>query len=113
MTEIVALMQEAGDDLFAGMVKSLEDDLAGFRALVNGGAAADGTTVMRSAHSLKGASRSLGAQALGDFCAELERLAKSGEISEIQRRLADNQTLAEHSLNALRDAASAAAGSGH
>ncbi len=109
VNEIVKLMKGSGDDLFASMVNSLEADLAGFCELVNSGAtAADEMAVVRSAHSLKGASRGLGAQALGDFYAELERLAKSGDIGQIRRRLADNQTLAEHSLNALRNAASVA-----
>lgn len=107
VNEIVKLMREAGDDAFEGLISGMRNDIDGFQALL-GSATIDEVAVGRTAHGLKGACRSLGAAALGDLYAECERLAKTGETTEIQRRHADNQMLIADSLAALRAAAAAA-----
>jgi signal transduction histidine kinase/CheY-like chemotaxis protein/HPt (histidine-containing phosphotransfer) domain-containing protein len=54
------------------------------------------------AHSLKGTSATLGALALSNECAELERLARAGRLQEVPARLEAIATEAEVASRALR-----------
>jgi HPt (histidine-containing phosphotransfer) domain-containing protein len=91
--------------LFTGFVAKLEADLTGFGAtfaacLARGDAAA----AVRAAHTLKGACRQLGAAALGDLFADIERTAKAGDHGEAQRKFNGAGPLVSRSLDALKRA---------
>jgi hypothetical protein len=53
---------------------------------------------------LKGASRQLGAQALGDLFADIERCANSGNYVEAQRTFEGGAELIAETLEALKRA---------
>jgi HPt (histidine-containing phosphotransfer) domain-containing protein len=93
------------DDVLSEFVRKLEGDLAGFGAAfsdyITGG---DTTGAVRAAHTLKGTCRQLGAQALGDLFADIERSAKAGDYAEAKRRFDGAASLVAQSLEALKDA---------
>jgi HPt (histidine-containing phosphotransfer) domain-containing protein len=92
-------------DLFAGFVRKLEEDLTGFAsAFAEAVGRGDGASATRAAHRLKGACRQLGAAALGDFFADIERTAKAGEYERAQRIFHDGAGLISRSLDALKRA---------
>jgi HPt (histidine-containing phosphotransfer) domain-containing protein len=92
-------------DLFAGFVRKLEEDLAGFGpAFAEALGRGDGASAVRVAHRLKGACRQLGAAALGDLFADIERTAKAGDHDGAQRRFQDGSGLISRSLDALKRA---------
>ena len=100
--EIRQLTDEAGPDVFSGLVRSLEKELNAFDARFSGWIAQrDAAAVARAAHALKGSSHSLGAQALGDLFAELEQLAKAGNLPEAARKYAESKTIGGESILAL------------
>ena len=104
--EIRKIEQATGNtELFPGFVRKLEGFLAGFSAdfssLVARG---DATGAVRSAHTLKGTSRQLGAVALGDLFAEVERSAKAGDFAEAKRTFDGGASLISASLEALKKA---------
>ena len=93
------------NDVLSGFVRKLEGDLAGFGAAFSDCIArGDTAAAIRSAHTLKGASRQLGAQALGDLFADIERSAKAGDYAEVKRKLEDGASLIAQSLEALKRA---------
>jgi signal transduction histidine kinase/DNA-binding response OmpR family regulator/HPt (histidine-containing phosphotransfer) domain-containing protein len=107
--EIKMLTDEAGPDVFSGLVRGLEKDLNAFDAGVDGWIAQrDANGMSRAAHSLKGSSRSLGAQALGDLFAEIEKTAKTGDITEAHRIYTAGRKTGPDSILALSQHALAA-----
>ena len=91
--------------LFAGFVRKLEEDVAAFGTVFASAVAqGDSTAAARAAHKLKGASRQLGAAALGDLFAEIEHLAKAGNPVEGQGKFEAASELISQSLDALRRA---------
>lgn len=50
--------------------------------------AGDLERLRRSAHSLKGSSSNIGAQALAEYCSALEASARDGEVAEVPGALA-------------------------
>ena len=104
--EIRQLEQATGKhDLLAGFVRMLEGNLAGFgTAFSDCLARGDTAGAQRAAHTLKGASRQLGAQALGDLFADIERSAKAGDYAEAKRRHDGGASLIAQSLEALKHA---------
>ena len=97
------LTDEAGPDVFIGLVQNLEKDLDAFDTALSGWMSQrDAVGVARAAHSLKGASHSLGAQALGDLFAELEQLAKMGQLDEAAHQYAENKQIGSKSILALK-----------
>jgi HPt (histidine-containing phosphotransfer) domain-containing protein len=100
--EIKMLTDEAGPEVFSALVRSLEKDLNVFDAGLNGWMAQrDAQGVARAAHSLKGSSHSLGAQALGNLFAEIETLAKAGHLDEAGRAYAAGRAIGIDSIAAL------------
>ncbi len=92
-------------DVFSGFVTTLERNLASFatsfgECIARGDAA--GAT--RAAHTLKGACHQLGAQALGDLFAEIERSSKAGDYAGAKRRFDGGVSLIARSLQALKHA---------
>jgi signal transduction histidine kinase/CheY-like chemotaxis protein/HPt (histidine-containing phosphotransfer) domain-containing protein len=97
------LTDEAGPDVFIGLVSSLEKDLNSFDTAMGGWMAQrDATGVARAAHSLKGSSHSLGAQALGDLFAEIEQLSKTGQLDEAAHQYAESKKIGDDSILALK-----------
>jgi HPt (histidine-containing phosphotransfer) domain-containing protein len=93
------------DDLHAVFVRKLEANLASFATTFSEHlACGDAASAVRAAHTLKGSCRQLGAQALGDLFADIERIAKSGEHAEAMRRFDAAASLIEESLQALKRA---------
>lgn len=93
------------EDLHAAFVRRLEVSLAGFGAAFSDCVARGDTAgAVRAAHTLKGSCRQLGAQALGDLFADIERSAKSGDYAEAKRRFDGAASLVAQSLEALKDA---------
>ena len=92
-------------DVLSGLVGKLEASIAGFpnafcACLTRGDAAG----AARAAHTLKGSCHQLGAQALGELFAEIERTAKAGDYDGAQRKFHDAGPLIARSLEALRRA---------
>lgn len=107
--EIKMLTDEAGPDVFSGLVRGLEKDLAAFDAGVEGWMdKQDAHSMSRAAHSLKGSSHSLGAQALGNLFADIERVAKTGDIGAAHRIYSAGKTTGNDSIVALNQRAVAA-----
>lgn len=98
-------LREALGDELDGIVKLYVDGLPTQSAeLVALLAAHDLPTLRRSAHSLKGSSVSMGAQALGLAAAQIEKLAASGiESAELREEVAGIVALATDTEQALRD----------
>ena len=90
-------------DVFSGFVVTLERNLASFAASFGDCIArGDIAGATRAAHTLKGACHQLGAQALGDLFAEIERSAKTGDYAEAKRRFDGGGSLIARSLQALK-----------
>ena len=91
------------NDVFSGFVTTLERNLASFAASF-GDYIARGDTAgaTRAAHTLKGACHQLGAQALGDLFADIERSAKAGDYAGAKRRFDSGGSLIARSLQALK-----------
>jgi HPt (histidine-containing phosphotransfer) domain-containing protein len=104
--EIRRLEQATGkNDLLAGFVRMLEGNLAGFsKAFSDCLERGDTAGAQRAAHTLKGASRQLGAQALGELFADIERSAKAGDYAEARRKFVDGAALIAQSVEALKHA---------
>ena len=106
VADIRRIEQATGrNGIFAGCVQKLEENLAEFgSAFAACMAKGDLTGAARAAHTLKGASRQLGAQALGDLFADIERWAKAGDYEQAQRTLEGGAALIADSIEALRSA---------
>jgi chemotaxis protein histidine kinase CheA len=93
------------DDVLSGFVRKLEGNLAGFgAAFCDCIARGDTTGAVRAAHTLKGTCHQLGAQALGDLFADIERSAKAGDYAEAKRKFEGGASLIAQSLEALKQA---------
>jgi HPt (histidine-containing phosphotransfer) domain-containing protein len=97
-------LREALGDELDGIIKLYVDGLPEQAdALVQLLAAQDLPTLRRTAHSLKGSSVSMGAQALGALSAQIERLAATGTLSdELASQVAQVQALATDTAQLLR-----------
>jgi HPt (histidine-containing phosphotransfer) domain-containing protein len=106
LDEIKRLEEATGKhDLLASFVRMLEGNLAGFGTTFSDCVArGDPSSALRAAHTLKGASRQLGAQALGELFAEIERSAKAGDYAEARRKFDDGAALIARSVEALKQA---------
>ena len=93
------------DDVLASFVRKLEGNLAGFGAAFSDHVArGDTTAALRAAHTLKGTCLQLGAQALGELFADIERCAKAGDYAEAKRKFDGGAALIAQSLEALKHA---------
>ena len=91
------------NDLLPGFVAKLENNIAAFpKSFSDCMARGDAAGAARAVHSLKGASRQLGARALGDLFADIERSAKAGDYAEAQRKFEGGATLIAQTLEALK-----------
>ena len=92
-------------DVLSGLVQILERNLAGFGAafaeLITKG---DAVGAKRAAHTLKGTCHQLGAKALGDLFAEIERHAAAGDYAEAKRKFEGGASLVAQSIEALKHA---------
>jgi len=104
--EIRRIEQVTGrNDMLVWLVGKLEENVAAFRAaFVEHVARGDASGAVRAAHTLKGTCRQLGAQALGDLFADIERFAKDGDYAEAERKFDGGARLIEESLTALKQA---------
>ncbi|HEX5129542.1 MAG TPA: Hpt domain-containing protein, partial [Usitatibacter sp.] len=73
-------------------------------------AAADPALVAATAHRIKGASRSVGAAAMGEASEALEAAARRGDWVELRARLAEARREADRLSAHLADASQAHAG---
>ena len=93
------------DDVLAKFVCTLEGNLADFGAAFSDHIARGDTTgAVRAAHTLKGTCRQLGAPALGDLFADIERSAEDGDFAEAKRKFDGGTSLIAQSLEALKHA---------
>jgi HPt (histidine-containing phosphotransfer) domain-containing protein len=106
VAEIRRIEQASGrDGIFRGCVQKLESNLADFRATFMACVARGDTLgAVRSAHTLKGSCRQLGAQALGDLFADIERRMKDGDYATAERTFDAAADLVSESLDALKRA---------
>ncbi len=104
--EIRRIEQATGrDDMLSGFVRNLAGNLASFGAVFSDCIARGDTTgAERAAHTLKGVCRQLGAPALGDLFADIERSAKAGDYAEAKRTFDGGASLIAQSLEALKHA---------
>jgi HPt (histidine-containing phosphotransfer) domain-containing protein len=92
-------------DVLSGIVATLEKNIAGFSAAFSGYIArGDGLGAARAAHTLRGSCHQVGAQALGNLFAEIERSANTGNYAEARRSLDAGAALMARSLEALKQA---------
>lgn len=92
-------------DVLSGFVQKLEASLAAFAATFSDCVArGDAAAAARAAHTLKGSCHQLGAQALGNLFAEIERATKAGDYADARRRFEDAAGLIAQSLDALKSA---------
>lgn len=92
-------------DVFSGLVGKLEASIAGFpNAFCDCLSRDDAAGAARAAHTLKGSCHQLGAQALGELFADIERSARAGDYDGAQRKFHDAGALIARSLEALRRA---------
>jgi two-component system sensor histidine kinase/response regulator len=93
------------DNVLSGFVRKLEGNLAGFGAAFSDCIARGDTTgAVRAAHTLRGTCSQLGAQALGDLFADIERSAKAGDYADAKRKFDGAASLIARSLEALKQA---------
>jgi HPt (histidine-containing phosphotransfer) domain-containing protein len=93
------------NDVLAGFIRTLESNLAGFRAAFSDCIARGDTKgATRAAHTLKGTCRQLGARALGDLFADIESRARTGDYAGAKRRFDGGVGLIVQSLQALKRA---------
>lgn len=93
------------EDLLAGFVIKLEANIANFQKTFSDCMArGDNAGAGRAVHSLKGASRQLGARALGELFADIERSAKAGDYAEAQRIFEAGASLIAQTIEALKRA---------
>lgn len=104
--EIRAIERAAGrDDVLSAFVSTLERNLADFTSAFDECiASGDATGATRAAHTLKGACRQLGAEALGDVFEEIERSARAGDYVAAGRSFEAAAGLIVQSLQALKSA---------
>jgi HPt (histidine-containing phosphotransfer) domain-containing protein len=106
VAEIRQLERKVGrSDVLSGFIRALECNLAGFPAafrhcLANG----DPGGAMRAAHTLKGSTLQLGAQALAELFGEIEAAAKAGDYAAALRKFHAASDLIAQSLEALKQA---------
>lgn len=106
VAEIRRIERASGrDGIFAGCVSKLEANLADFRATSAACIArGDALGAVRAAHTLKGSCRQLGAQALGDLFADIERIMKGGDYAQAEHTFDAAAGLISDSLDALKRA---------
>jgi HPt (histidine-containing phosphotransfer) domain-containing protein len=78
-------LEQAGDDeeMLAELLVLFHDSSASDLARINGGlAAGDSVAVADAAHSIKGASASLGVEGVRKIAAELEKKGRAGDLSQ-------------------------------
>lgn len=76
------LRVEGKPDVFAELVASYEQEAPALIAAIRKAIAEAHSEKLRAAaHTLKGASRNLGATRLGDMCAEVEKIGKAGLVN--------------------------------
>jgi HPt (histidine-containing phosphotransfer) domain-containing protein len=108
--ELIAEIKRVGElsgrkDLFGRFVRSLEMNLEGFGpAFAECVARGDGRGAALAAHALKGSCRQLGAFALGELFAEIERAAKAGDYAAAEEEYRVSAGLIAQSLAALKQA---------
>ena len=104
--EIRRIEQVTGrNDMLVWLVGKLEENVTAFRAaFLDYVARGDASGAVRAAHTLKGTCRQLGAEALGDLFAEIERFAKDGDYAAAQRTFDGGAGLIRQSLTALKQA---------
>jgi HPt (histidine-containing phosphotransfer) domain-containing protein len=106
IAEIRRIEQVGGrGGIFARCVRNLESNLAAFsEAFTASVARGDTVGAARAAHSLKGSCQQLGAQALGELFADIERCAKVGNYAEALRTFDGGAALIADSIEALKRA---------
>jgi HPt (histidine-containing phosphotransfer) domain-containing protein len=104
--EIRKIEQATGrTDVLSGLVEILERNIAGFSAaFADHIARGDAVGAKRAAHTLKGTCHQLGAKALGDLFAEIERSAHAGDYAEAKRKFEGGASLVAQSIEALKHA---------
>ncbi len=102
--EIRHIERAAGrTDVFTGFIRTLERSVAAFSAEFHGCIERGDTAgAARAAHTLKGTSHQLGAQALGDLFADIERRARAGDYAGAARAFDAAGSLIARSLQALK-----------
>ncbi|MFN3610435.1 Hpt domain-containing protein [Tepidimonas sp.] len=99
LDELLSLLGDEFRDITRLFVEQLEGELADLRAAR---AAQDWQALYRRAHALKGSSGNMGATALSESAARLERAARDGDADGVEREIAAIELLAPQTVQALR-----------
>jgi HPt (histidine-containing phosphotransfer) domain-containing protein len=103
LEEIRRIERAGGGDMLAGFVCRLEGNLADFAEVFSDHVAhGDARGALRAAHSLKGMCHQLGARALGELFADIERSVKAGDYADARRKFDGGNDLIARSLDALK-----------
>lgn len=109
--QALAYLEEiGGNDLVQELIAMFQDDAP--RRLAEAKTAAqvaDAVTARRAVHTLRSTSGQLGLASLSAVCAQLEDLAKNGELAVFSQRLPEVEALSTAGIAELLRAAAAAA----
>jgi len=100
LDELVTLLGDEFREITQLFVDQLDDEVAQLQAARAG---QDWRLLNRRAHALKGSSGNMGAMALAQAAAALEKAALVPDVSAIDQSLASIVELAPQSVQALRD----------
>ncbi len=96
-------MRNASVDAYRTMIDNLDRDLAKYALVLQTCVAGEPMEdVRRIAHSVKGSSRAMGAQVLGEIFSTLEQHAKARDIDGARHLHASSHSAIEQSMAALR-----------
>jgi HPt (histidine-containing phosphotransfer) domain-containing protein len=96
------LVELTGDrDFVASLLADFPGQLAAMMADIRAGRPADPALVHRQAHSLKSSAAQLGARALAEQSARVERAARENATGELDAQLPELEDLARRTVEAL------------
>ena len=101
--ETLSELREILDDEFPLLITTYVDDadqrMIRLRAAIEAG---DAEQIKAESHALKGSSRNLGANPVGDLFAKMEVLGNSGQLDDVSNLLADIEASLLTTQNYLR-----------
>ncbi len=96
------MMDEEGDFLKEIVNLFITDSVNTLEDIKKHAASDDIGAMNKSAHKLKGSSLSIGAQALGEYCFKLEKMAAFTNDEEKEQSMKDLQSLYDQSVEELK-----------
>jgi len=99
LTDLAEIM---GDDMGMLLETYIDDCTGKVTEICTMSLATDQDEIFKMAHSLKGSSRNIGVTEFADYCAEAERLARTGELTQSDFNPETIQLLFNRAVNELK-----------